>query len=130
MLGDEDWLRNNLRLSQRHRTWGNNVPAVDMDFIEYDMGAPKAIIEYKRSGAIWSLNRVNMRVLLETSERARLPLYVVEWNDADDASWVMDVHPVNISAQCQSGSRQPIKSIPEREFVDGFLHGTVRGRTR
>lgn len=36
-------------ISARHRRWGYNVPAVDLDFplIEYDRGVCKAIIDYK-----------------------------------------------------------------------------------
>jgi len=36
-------------ISARHRRWGFNCPAVDVDFmlIEYDEGIPVAIIDYK-----------------------------------------------------------------------------------
>lgn len=36
-------------ISERHRRWGFNCPAVDVDFllIEYDQGTPVAIIDYK-----------------------------------------------------------------------------------
>lgn len=36
-------------ISARHRTWGFNCPAVDLDFlvVEYNLGKPVALIEYK-----------------------------------------------------------------------------------
>ena len=36
-------------LSLRHKKWGYDLPALDMDFlmIEYDHGIPVALIEYK-----------------------------------------------------------------------------------
>ena len=36
-------------LSARHRTWGFNCPAVDLDFlmVEYNIGKPVGLIEYK-----------------------------------------------------------------------------------
>lgn len=37
------------RISKRHRQWGFNCPAVDLDFlmVEYNHGLPVAIVEYK-----------------------------------------------------------------------------------
>lgn len=37
-------------MSERHRLWGWNCPAVDVDFlmVEYNRGKPCALIEYKR----------------------------------------------------------------------------------
>jgi hypothetical protein len=39
-----------LELSKRHREWGLNCPAVDIDFlmVEYYYGKPVALIDYKR----------------------------------------------------------------------------------
>lgn len=36
-------------ISRRHRTWGFNCPAVDLDFLvaEYHIGKPVGLIEYK-----------------------------------------------------------------------------------
>lgn len=49
------------QLSARHRDWGFDVPAVDIDWtvLEYDARVPKAIVEYKR-GLSW-LERANDR---------------------------------------------------------------------
>ena len=36
-------------ISGRHRTWGFNCPAVDLDFlvVEYNLGLPVGLVEYK-----------------------------------------------------------------------------------
>lgn len=56
-------------LSQRHRTWGFDCPALDLDFIlaEYDTRVPVALIDYKH-GLNWeprAADRSNMAVLAE-----------------------------------------------------------------
>ena len=40
-------------LSERHRAWGWDCPALDMDFvmIEYDNGKATALVEYKHEQA-------------------------------------------------------------------------------
>jgi hypothetical protein len=40
-------------ISKRHREWGFNCPAVDLDFlvVEYNFGKPVALIEYKHNKA-------------------------------------------------------------------------------
>lgn len=40
-------------ISARHREWGFNCPAADLDFvvIEYNLGAPVALVEYKHLAA-------------------------------------------------------------------------------
>lgn len=41
-------------LSNRHRNWGFNCPAVDLDFVmlEYNHGKPAALVEYKHKNAV------------------------------------------------------------------------------
>ena len=40
-------------ISRRHREWGYNCPAVDLDFVvaEYNHGKPVALVEYKHKSA-------------------------------------------------------------------------------
>ena len=42
-----------MELSSRHRQWGFNCPGVDLDFlmVEYNLGVPVALVEYKRCTA-------------------------------------------------------------------------------
>lgn len=42
-----------MEISKRHRSWGTDCPAVDIDFLllEFDHERPAAIIEYKHIGA-------------------------------------------------------------------------------
>lgn len=41
-------------ISRRHRVWGYNCPAVDLDFVvaEYNHGHPVALVEYKHKRAM------------------------------------------------------------------------------
>lgn len=43
-----------MELSGRHRIWGFNCPAVDLDFlmVEYNLGIAIAVVEYKHLSLI------------------------------------------------------------------------------
>ena len=49
MTSNEQHFKRDAWLSGRHRVWGSNVPAMDLDFIlaEYDKCVPVALIDYK-----------------------------------------------------------------------------------
>lgn len=85
-------------LSLRHRKWGYNCPAVDIDFlmIEYDLGIPAALVEYKHEGynmGLMSQSAWNaFRVLCDN----RIPLLKVVY--ADDLTWY-EVQPMNDRAR-------------------------------
>ena len=72
-----------LGLSRRHRLWGFDVPATDVDqFIEYDHGKAVAIIEYKAETAP-ILNptafNANIAVLQDVGNRAGLLVFGVKY---------------------------------------------------
>lgn len=76
--------RDNERISQRHRMFGYNAPACDLDFplIEYDKGQATALIEYKheRAAEVY-LNNPSIRALSDLGSKAGIPAFVVRYKD-------------------------------------------------
>lgn len=116
--------RDDLRLNDRHRQWGWDCPAVDVDklFIEYDQAKPVALVEYKHENAEpASSKHASIRALIEVGNRADLPVYGVRY--ANDFSW-FKVVPLNNVAKIFLSERQ---QMTESEYV-AFLY-RLRGRT-
>jgi len=109
-------------ISERHRRWGFNCPAVDLDFVmvEYNHGKPVALIEYKERHA-------KEPVLLHPTYRALTALadgyspaplpFIVAFYCAED--WWFRIIPVNVRAQEYFGhvAHTPIS---EQRFVRGL----------
>lgn len=101
----EDGVRNertgwrDQRISARHRQWGFNCPAVDLDFlmVEYNVGKPVGLVEYKHHSAQTpNLNHATYRALSELANQSGLPfLLAFYWPDI----WAFRVHPVNAVAE-------------------------------
>ena len=76
-------------LSLRHREWGYDCPAVDLDFllIEYDHAEPKALVEYKNEHAqpIHINKSPSIKAMANLANNAQLPAFLVRY--ADDFSW-------------------------------------------
>lgn len=82
-------------LSKRHRLWGYDCPAIDIDFllIEYDHGRAAAIVEYKHERAKmgnWSLS--SYVAMMDLGDRAGVPVFICRY--AGDFSW-WHVIPLN-----------------------------------
>ena len=111
-----------LRLNDRHRLWGWDCPATDIDeFVEYDNGKAAALIEYKNEYAqvVYPTN-TNRRALVDVCDRARLPCFGVRY--ADNFAW-WRITPLNDEARrVITGCVQ----MSEREYV-AFLY-KLRGR--
>ena len=88
-------------LSRRHRRWGWDCPAVDIDFLflEYDHGKASAIVEYKNEHAA-------PQAMIDLGNRAGIPVIACRY--ADDFS-VWKVIPLNDVAK---------KHIPNRLELD------------
>lgn len=104
-------------ISSRHRVWGFNCPAVDLDFLvaEYNVGKPVALIEYKHNLAwIPNLQHATYRALSDLADGYRdapLPFLVVfYWPDL----WAFRVLPVNTVAHEHFITGD---TFSEREFV-------------
>lgn len=102
-------------LSERHRSWGLDCPALDMDFImlEYDHGAATALVEYKNEHAAPQYaTHPSYRALVDIGNRAGLPVFACRY--ATDFTW-FTVVPLNDKAREQIGHRQ---SMTELEWVE------------
>lgn len=85
-------------ISRRHREWGFNCPAVDLDFlmVEYNLGAPVALVEYKYIAAREpDLRHPTYRALRILADAAGLPFFVAFYNK--EPCWFR-VSPVNEAA--------------------------------
>jgi len=95
------------RISLRHRQWGYDCPALDIDFLmlEYDRGRAVAVVEYKHEDAqIVRLGHPSIRAITDLADRAGVPAFVVRY--ADDFSWFYPT-PLNDRARgiCAGGQR-------------------------
>lgn len=106
-------------LSLRHREWGFNCPAVDLDFVmlEYNHGKPAALVEYKHYCAqVPDTKHATYRALVSLADGYQdgpLPCFIAIYNPDD---WSFRVLPLNEPAKqhydhCQ-GER-----LPEQRFV-------------
>lgn len=110
-------------LSRRHREWGFDVPAVDLDFLllEYDASEPVALIEYKNEHAPRvAYKSPNIAALRNLADRADVLAFVVRYGENYD--W-FQVRPLNEKAKSILQDR---KTLTEAEYVR-FLH-RLRGR--
>ena len=86
-------------ISRRHRLWGYDCPALDIDFlmIEYDRAKAVALVEYKREGAGEpKLSHPTLRALKDLADRAGLPAFVCYY--AGDFDWWFPI-PLNYRAR-------------------------------
>ena len=72
-------------LSAKHRRWGYNVPATDIDFlvVEYDRAQAQALIEYRHINGK-AVDDTSMKALRDLANRANLPFFVVRYRYATD----------------------------------------------
>ena len=110
-------------LSEEHRKFGWNCPAVDLDFLllEYDRGTPSALIEYKNEHAKPQYaSNPSYQALSELGKRADIPTFVCRYKD-DFSIWT--VIPLNDVAKEHLPKR---KEMNEPDYVR-FLY-RLRGR--
>lgn len=112
-----------MELSERHRRWGWDCPAVDLDalFLEYDMGQPVAIVEYKNENARtqWA-SHPTYQALINLGNKAGIPVFGVRY--ATDFSW-WRVVALNENARFWLPE---VSTMSEYEWVT-FLY-LIRGR--
>lgn len=97
------------RLSQRHRRWGWNCPATDIDFLmlEYDNGKASAIVEYKNEHAAKQYaSHPTYQAIKDLGDRANVPVLACRYSD-DFGKWV--AVPLNDKAR---------EYLPERKEMD------------
>lgn len=101
-------------LSQRHRRWGWDCPAVDLDFLmlEYDHGKASAIVEYKNEHAAPQYaSHPTYQAMIDLGTRAGIPVIACRY--ADDFS-LWKVTPLNDKAKEYIPTREEMK---ESDFV-------------
>jgi hypothetical protein len=110
-------------LSQRHRTWGWDCPAVDIDWLvlEFDTGRAIAIVEYKNENAkICHASHPSYQALIDLGNRASLPVFACRY--ASDFSWFRPT-PLNKVAH---DFLPEVADMKEQEWV-AFIY-RLRGR--
>jgi len=81
-------------ISKRHRTWGYDLPATDIDFIllEYSNQEPVALIEYKTVGSMRYLGTEKAirdhRPVSTLAAMANLPAFIVAYDTKNIAFYV------------------------------------------
>lgn len=111
-------------ISRRHREWGWDCPAVDLDFVlvEYNRGKPVALVEYKEKHAqMPSLTHPTMKALSDLADNYKhgpLPFFIAFYCSED---WWFRVYPVNEAAKsffkhCEG------QYLSEQRFVKGLYH--------
>ena len=72
-------------ISEKHRRWGYNVPAVDIDFllIEYDRAKAQAVIEYRHANGHIRQD-TSIKAITDLANRAGLPFFIVQYRYATD----------------------------------------------
>lgn len=80
------WAGFDVTLSDRHRLYGSDIAACDLDFIliEYAYGKAAALVEYKRLKNLRSasLNSTSISALFSINDK--LPTYVIAYSDRFD----------------------------------------------
>lgn len=104
-----------MELSQRHRRWGFNCPAVDLDFlmVEYNTGKPAGLVEYKHYQAQKpNMQHPTYRALEYLANGRDLPFLVAfYW----PVIWAFRIIPVNQVAKLHFKENE---ELSEREFVE------------
>jgi hypothetical protein len=104
-----------MEMSLRHRQWGHQYPAIDIDFLvcEYDRGRVSALVEYKHEQAgTFRIGHPSYKALIGLGDSASLPVFVCRY--AADFSWWL-VTPINGVAK--SFIRTPNVKLTEREWL-------------
>lgn len=112
-------------LSQRHRNWGYDCPAVDIDFllIEYDNSMPVALVEYKNEQAQCpNFQNASYQAIINLGDMANIPVFSVRYSS--DFSW-WEVYPLNSLA---ADNGYGMFELTEKQYVS-FLY-RLRGRAR
>lgn len=106
-----------LRLSKRHRRWGWDCPAVDLDFLflEYDKGRAVALVEYKHERAAPQYaTHPTYQAMIDLGNRAGVPVFACRYND-DFTEW--RVVPLNGKAKEFLSERTAMSEIEWVTFL-------------
>ena len=122
MVAEERTHNRDLSLSERHRKWGWDCPAVDLDFLflEYDKGKAVALVEYKHENARPQYaTHPTYQAMIDLGTRANIPVFACRYT-GDFRQW--NIVPLNTNAKAVLPER---KTMTEREWVCFLYH--IRG---
>lgn len=85
---DQNWY------SDRHRLYGFNVPALDLDFpmIEYDRGMPVALIEAKHRNAALKLWHPSFKAMKVLADNSKIPFFITVYAPEHCAYYVISMN--------------------------------------
>jgi len=104
-------------LSRRHRRWGWDCPAIDIDFLflEYDSGKATAIIEYKNEHARPQYaSHPSYQAMMDLGTRAGVPVFACRYSD-DFSKW--RVTPLNGEAKKRMARRAEMTEVEWVRFL-------------
>lgn len=107
-------------ISRRHREWGYNCPAVDLDFVvaEYNHGKPVALVEYKdRRAGKPDISHPTYRALVALADGyvgGGIPCLVAIYCPDD---WWFQVYPLNDAARSHYAHVGDGEILTEQRFV-------------
>lgn len=115
--------RRDMKLLLRHREWGFDCPAEDIDFLEYNNRKAVALVEYKASYELDNVqpnkNEANLQALCDLGNRASIPVFVVFYRP--------NLHAFRVFALNELAAKQvPEGVLSEYKYVD-FLYW-LKGR--
>lgn len=111
------------RISARHRQWGYDCPALDIDLLmlEFDTGKAAALVEYKHEDAqIVRTGHPSIQAIQDLADRAGVPAFVVRYSD-DFVRW----YAIPLNAHARQLLPEP-RPLSEPEWVE--LLYRCRGR--
>lgn len=120
----DDWLRD------RHRLWGFDCPATDIDFIaiEFNNEAPTALVDYKEDHHTQNLNdsRSGRNAIKALANNSKIPFYVVRYVEHGNTYRVLSQNEYGYKRLLEHGNIAG-KTLTEVEYVS-FLYW-LRGMT-
>lgn len=111
------------KISLRHRHWGFDCPAVDLDFVmvEFDRGRVCCLVEYKNEfAAPQYATHPSYRAMVDLADRARIPFIACRYGS--DFTW-WKAHPLN--GHAKKHLKSPTE-LSEKGWVE--LLYQIRGR--
>jgi hypothetical protein len=111
------------QISKRHRAWGFNCPAVDLDFmlLEFNHGVPVAVVDYKhhaKADPLEGLHENAVKALsgLYDEAGAQLPFFVTRYWPQ---TWAFKALPMNDRAAAWLPAKQ-WTPMSEQQWVTGL----------
>ncbi len=137
MSANENHYKRDAIISQRHRNWGIDCPAMDVDFmlIEYDRLKAVAIIDYKHENSTINTNSAGARVMANLADRAGICAYIVVYGHSEydkNGLWAAPTENSDmwfqvIALNAEAMEHQPRKQkLTEVEYVSWLYE--ARGR--